>query len=559
VNDRHKGLFRWDGTSRAVAHTIHEGQVVSLHDDSQGRLWIGFSNAEIGILDRNRGFHSYRKQDGLDIGVAQAFHTESDGTTWLGGSRGLARYRAGRFQTLPQDGHSVDHVSALIEDEADNLWLLTGDGLVRVNKTELGHAMEDRSRDAAFVQLGSLSRTDGIASRLALDTGSHRRGIRVNSGQLWLVGWEGLTVVDPSTTPESNPPVAVKVDYVRADENRIDSTQEHSLPANTTRIDISYTDLNVTSTLRTRFRYRLDGFDTDWVDAGARRQVSYANLAPRSYTFRVMASRLDDVWNGPETAWTFDIRPRFTQTWAFYALVVATGALSVWGAWHLRIRQIRRQYLLLLRERVRLSRELHDTLLQGLAGMAMQFDAVAADVHTSSTQMVGVRLARMRKQAEDYIREARQSIWDLRSPQLERCSLADALNEVGQRTAESKSVSFQLAVSGVQEPYPRRLEEHLLRIGQEAVSNAVRHSSTVTIKMDLIYGDGAVTLRVSDEGCGFDKTSVGNAGREHYGLTSMRERADEIGGVFELVSAIGRGTVVTVTVPVTTQSRAIPA
>jgi signal transduction histidine kinase/ligand-binding sensor domain-containing protein len=560
LNDRHKGLFQWNGTLRSVAHTIRNGEVASLHEDWHGQLWIGLANSEVGILDRTGAFHAYRKEDGIDIGVVQVFHTDRSGTTWLGGSRGLARYDAGHFRTLANgDGSSVDHVSALIEDDFDNFWLLTGDGLVRVNKTELSRVMDGRSRAASFVQLGSLSRTDGIAGRLALDTGSHRRGIRVNNGQLWFVGWEGLTVADPSTTPESNPPVPVKVDYVRADDNRIDSAIEHSLPANTTRIDISYTDLNVTSTLRTRFRYRLDGFDTDWVEAGARRQVSYANLAPRAYTFRVMASRVDDVWNGPETSWAFNIQPRFTQTWAFYALIVASGALTVWGAWHLRIRQIRRQYLLLLRERVRLSRELHDTLLQGLAGMAMQFDAVAADVHTSGNQMVAVRLARMRKQAEDYIREARQSIWDLRSPQLERCKLSDALNEAGQRIAESKSVEFQLAVSGNQQPYARRIEEHLLRIGQEAVSNAVRHSSTATIRMELIYDDDQVTLRVSDDGCGFDKTRIGNAGREHYGLASMRERAEEVGGVFELLSAIGHGTVVTVTVPVTTQARAISA
>src|SRR5204863_4469093 len=163
----------------------------------------------------------------------------------------------------------------------------------------------------------------------------------------------------------------------------------------------------------------LTNVDTGWVDTGGRRDVSYANLAPGNYTFDVMAVSSDHGWNESAASWRFSIRPMFYQTQWFYALcVLAFGGMS-WLLWRLRLRQLRRQFSLVLAERARMSREIHDTLLQGMVGVALQFEMLSETVGPSSPALVD-HLIHLRKQVEEYIRETREAIFDLRVPRSER-------------------------------------------------------------------------------------------------------------------------------------------
>jgi signal transduction histidine kinase len=246
--------------------------------------------------------------------------------------------------------------------------------------------------------------------------------------------------------------------------------------------------------------------------------------------------------------WAFSIQPMFYQTAWFLPMVVTGALLFVWGAWQLRLRQVRREFALLLRERARLSREIHDTLLQSLVGVALQFDAIAADVDASSAR-TKEQFVRMRKRVEENIREARQSIWNLRSPTLERRDLASALREFGQQAAAAAGVSFSLEVTGAPQQRLPKVEAEVLRIAQEAVTNALRHARASHVKVEMQYGEGALTLRVSDDGCGFDPVRIDAQLDGHYGLVSMRERAAEVGGQLEVTSDRQHGTRITVVVP----------
>src|SRR6185436_14580906 len=183
--------------------------------------------------------------------------------------------------------------------------------------------------------------------------------------------------------------------------------------------------------MNARFRYRLDGFDRTWIDAGARRQASYTNLTPGPYRFHVMTERDDGTWEEPGAMWEFSISPTFYQTKWFYAACAMALGFAVFSAWRLRLRNVRKEFALLLGERARLSREIHDTLLQSLVGVALQCDALASDVDARSP--VRQRFVRLRKDVEEHIREARQAIWDLRSPKLQRTDLPTALAEAGER------------------------------------------------------------------------------------------------------------------------------
>ena len=292
------------------------------------------------------------------------------------------------------------------------------------------------------------------------------------------------------------------------------------------------------------------------MDAGTRRQAFYTNLPPRSYTFQVMSSDAEGSWTKAETvALPFSIRPMFYQTTWFLGLSIVGIALAVGASWRLHVRRVRRQFALLIGERARLSRELHDTLLQSLVGIALQFDAMANDPQFTSSQSQRWEFVRLRKRVEDYIREARQSISDLRSPRLDTHDLATALREAGEREVDGRAIELSFQQRGTPRAYPAGLEEQLLKIGREAIVNAARHADADRIAIELESSDSALTLRVIDNGRGFDPSAAASDGTPHYGLTSMRERAEDVGGHFTIESVEGQGTRVETTVPLQDASR----
>jgi signal transduction histidine kinase len=362
----------------------------------------------------------------------------------------------------------------------------------------------------------------------------------------------GLTVIDPQALAVPTPQRPVRIEQVAANETRVAVRPGISLPPRTSRLEIDYTIVNLTSPFRTNFRYRLEGFDSGWIDAGTRRQAFYTNLPPRKYRFSLVASNSEGATLS-STSWDFSIAPMFYQTSWFYGATATAFVLAWWGGWYLRMRRVRREYELLLGERTRLSREIHDTLLQSLVGVALQFEAIAGDVE-SAPPATRTQFVRMRKRVEEYIREARQSIWNLRSPRLERRDLAAALSEFGEQAAAAGGVGFDLSVEGTPTRRPPAVEEQLLRIGQEAIMNAVRHARASVIKVELKFGDDALVLRVSDDGTGFNVEAQSNELSGHYGLISMKERAGEAGGTLNVASSAQSGTQVTLVVPMSGQA-----
>jgi signal transduction histidine kinase len=217
------------------------------------------------------------------------------------------------------------------------------------------------------------------------------------------------------------------------------------------------------------------------------------------------------------------------------------------AAWRLHVLRMRRQFALLVGERARLSREVHDTLLQSMFGYALQVDGLAEAV-SSSNPGLGERLARLRLQVEDDIREARQSIWNLRSPRLDAHDLPTNLKDTIDHAVAYAKLELSFEVKGDAHRAPSQVEEQLLRIGREAVSNVVRHARASRLLVCLDYGADEITLTVTDDGHGFDAAATSDdAG--HFGLTTMRERAESAGGSLRVDTGRGAGTTVTVRTP----------
>jgi len=236
----------------------------------------------------------------------------------------------------------------------------------------------------------------------------------------------------------------VIIDNIKANERTYPPVSALALASDTRRVQIEFTTVALSKSTRVRYRYRLDGLDTDWVDAEARHAAVYTNLPPRKYRFVVQAGTDEDGWNPTPTSYEFDIHPAFYQTTAFGAAAALAIGLLVFAVWRIRVGVVRRQYGAVLEERMRMSREIHDTLLQGVVGVALQLDNVSND--RGMPRSSRATLQEMRDQVEAYIREARQSIFDLRSPLLEEHDLVGALREVGQRAVANTTVGFSLLI-----------------------------------------------------------------------------------------------------------------
>jgi len=202
-----------------------------------------------------------------------------------------------------------------------------------------------------------------------------------------------------------------------------------------------------------------------------------------------------------------------------------------------------------LAERARLSREIHDGLLQNMVGVAMKIDIVARDPKGPNAELLSIR-----RDIQDSIVQARQSIWNMRSD-IEPADSQDfivALEGAGARATSGTPVRFRLNVSGAPRRCGEAVETQLLRIAQEALSNAVRHAEPTSVSLDLSFEADAVTLRVTDDGSGFEHSA--RASTSHFGLVTMRERAEQLGGRLQVRTASGAGTEIETTIPVPSHS-----
>lgn len=531
------GVFRWtDGRLIPVDLAADGRPTDSVFTDSQGRLWIVLQGGGIGQMDRAGVFRVLRRGDRFHRSEL-AIYEDRAGAVWFGAGGRLTRFKDGVLAAITTaHGLPPDTIRAIVGDAQDHLWIGTSGGILRLAASEFDRVLADPANRLDFRAYNS---SDGLAG--APVRAGYPNAARDAEGRLWFVTGNGLTMLDPQSLSATRPAPAVLIERVMAGGRAFEASGPLALPPRTGAIQIEYTALEFFSPRQVDFRYRLEGFDDAWTDVGARRIVSFTNLPPRHYRFRVIARSSEGVWNDHGAVLAFSIAPTFFQTSAFYGLCVVATLGLVFGGWRLRLRQVRRQFGLVLTERARMAREIHDTLLQSLAGLELQVDAMSTQLE-SSPAGVKQQLDRVRRQIQSDVTEARQSIWNLRSPSLESRDLPGALQQLGDAVTTASATRFEFVVSGRPARCAPKIEEHLLRVGREAVSNAVRHAHARVVRLELVYGDDTITLRVSDDGRGFDPAEAVHPTGAHWGMATMHERAQAIGGRLRLVSHPGGGT-----------------
>jgi signal transduction histidine kinase len=422
---------------------------------------------------------------------------------------------------------------------------------VRIARPELDAWVADPKRT---IRASVFDSSDGIRSR-AIVTGYSPHVAKTADGKIWFLTDDGVSIIDPRHLPFNKLPPPVHIEQITADRKKYETSSNQRLPALTRDLEIEYTALSLVAPEKIRFRYKLEGHDPDWQDAGNERKKSYTDLPPRNYRFRVMASNNSGVWNEAGASFDFSILPAYYQTRWFQASCVAAFLALLWGLHRYRLHQIAQRFNTRMEarvdERTRIARELHDTLLQSFQALMIHFQAVDNLLPPGKGKDA---LEKVLDRADRALVEGRNAIQNIRSSTTVTNELSHAVTALGEELAgshdgETGPATFRVSVEGTPRDLRPILRDDIYRIAREALQNAFRHAQASQIEADITYGDSLLRLRVRDDGKGIDPKHL-QAGRDgHWGLPGMRERAQQIGAQFEMWSEVGAGTEVELRIP----------
>jgi ligand-binding sensor domain-containing protein/signal transduction histidine kinase len=542
------GLSRLDGDRLVDAFPpgTPPMSVWNLAEDVAGGLWI--ATAGSGLLElRGAELRAHGPEQGLASTAIVALRADPDGTLWVGTQgHGLFRRRGGRFFRFHRDnGLSEELVHHIVDDGRGNLWLASNRGILRVARAELDAVAAGRRPRLSPTRFG---RAEGLATP-ETNGGQQPPAMRSRDGRLWFSTMAGVAIYDPARPHKNSVPPNVWIDELRADDVAMVPAAGARLPADTRRVEVRLAALSFRAPERVRVRYRLLGSHPEWVEVGAQRSAFFTNLPPGPLELEVVAANEDGVWSRQPARLSFSRAPRLHEAWWFLPALAGLLLLVAWAGHRLRLRQVRGRFQAVLDERARLGRELHDTIAQGLAGIGMQVETAAALVDRDR-ERARTHLGRAGELVRSSHEEVRRSIRALRPAALERRDLGEAL------VAEARDAGerFGVVVAVKRRGRPRELhpeaETEVLRIGQEAVGNALRHGRPQRVELDITWERRRLVVRVRDDGAGFDpaaprlpRTSGG------FGLYGMAERAKKIGAELIIDSRPGEGTSVQLHVP----------
>jgi signal transduction histidine kinase/ligand-binding sensor domain-containing protein len=542
-----KGVYRRTGHAWMKLNYQPDPAVYIL-SDLAGRTWLGYTNNRLVRVERDTS-RTYTTTDGLRVGNVLAIQVRGE-HVWIGGERGLAQLSHDRIvQLTGADGDTFRGSSGIVETADGELWLNGAAGVARIGAEEVREAVRDTTHRVRFERLDFHDGVDGAPSQIRpLPT-----VIEGTDGRVWFVTGTAVMWLDPRNLLRNRLPPPVQIRSLAVGDSSYAPRATQTLPTGTRALQIRYTALSLSVPEHVRFRYQLAGSDTGWVDVGTRREAYYTNLRPGSYHFRVIASNEDGLWNDAGAAMNIVIPPTFVQTQWFLVLCVLAAILATWMMYRLRVRSVanalRARFDATLAERIRIAGELHDTLLQGFTGITLHLQRIHGML--KGQPEAAASLSRVLAQADAAIRDARCTVSDMRTQELDELDLPSALTAAARSAVADTTIEMRISIIGESHRLERSIELTVLRIAREAIANAVKHANPQHVEIVLSYELRDLRLRVCDDGRGFSMVDAEVApSGGHWGIVGMRERAASLRGVLEIAGAPTGGTVVTLVLPV---------
>lgn len=563
------GLWHWDGenlTSVQLPMVAGAFGVRGLAEDALGQLYASLYDHGLWTCSSNGSWQRLTTASDPASGEIWGLDADPDGTIWAATDAGLARWRNGRWHSYGTMGGELPQLArSVVRDNQEGLWIASQFGVVRVDVSALNTAAEQ-----AGVTLGSdwFDRSDGLPSVSSSD--EQATLCQATDGRVWVGTLKGAALVDPKEWQNQRRlvgPPSVAIETVLVDEEPMPHASRPNAPGTRAetfirpgarRVEFHYNVIDLTPNQKTRVRYRLDGFDPEWMNATEQREALYHHLPPGNYRFQVMAANKYGLWTTAGASTAIVVEPFYWQTTWFKvgAGVISIGILSL--AYVLKLRQLRREQerreafaLGLIQsqevERKRIAQELHDSLGQDL--ILIKNAATLTLRKFNPVPPVSDYLNEMATLAAHALTNARHITSNLRPPELDRLGLTAALETVIEKLAAHSDIKLTAAIENVNGLWSADQEIHIYRIVQEGLNNALKHASPRHIQLSVRRDIQAATIMLNDDGCGFDpEAAVGP--RAGIGLAGLKERIRILGGEMTLHSSRGKGTTVHCRIPV---------
>ena len=559
-----RGLKDGVVTSYTTADGLVGNDVKVIIEAKAGGLWIGtydgLSRFENGRLT------SWTEADGLPSRTIRALSEDADGTLWIGSyDGGLARFKNGKFTRYDtKNGLPNDGAFQILEDETRNFWISSNRGIYRVNRDELNDYADGIITSVNAVAYG---KADGMLNAES-NGGRSPAGVKTRDGRFWFPTQDGAAVIDPREIKINSSPPPVVIETVKIDNNDVgferaneESDGEKSEVRNLKSeiqvepsqqsFEIGYTALSFINSENLRFKYKLEGLDSDWVDAGMRRTAYFSHVPPGEYTFRVIAANSDGVWNERGAWLKIVVRPAFYQTWWFLILGVTAIGLIILAFNRRRLNESRRRQFAqeefsrrLINahetERRRVAAELHDSIGQSLA--MIKNSAVFGANTANNLSEAKEQLAEISGASAQAISEVREIAYNLRPYLVDRLGLTEAISELLEKVEDSTALEIDEKLDNVDDLFEKEAEISIYRIVQESLNNIMKHSDATKVRVSMTETERSVKIEIADDGKGFDVDSASETNkRGGFGLLGMSERVRMLGGTIIIESAAGKG------------------
>ena len=539
-------FYMKDGLASDDIHVIIE--------DREGDLWVGGYG---GLTRIHHGqFTRYTQKDGLPGTTVWSIYEDNDGVFWIGTyDGGLVRFKDGKFVHYGvKDGLFSNGVFQILEDAHANLWISCNRGIYRVSKRDLNEFADGVRTSITSVAYGKI---DGMHS-VECNGGIWPAGTKTTDGRLWFPTLDGVAVIDPEAIAYDLQPPPVIIESALLDRAPLSVAAPLRIQPGGRNLEIHYTAPAFVKAAQTHFKYRLEGQDSQWVDAGPRRTAYYAYLPPGDYTFRVIAGNSDGIWNLGGQAIAITVLAPFYQTWWFAALVLLLIAATATLAWRYRVAQLEQSRIAQQafsrqliasqeNERKRIAAELHDSLGQRL--VVINNLALFALRGRDKNAIEPAAVEEISSETKIAIQETREISYNLRPFQLDRLGLTKAIEVMIRTVARSTAMEITSHIDDIDDLFPEELRINFYRIVQEGLNNVMKHAAATQVEVRIQRSNDRTVLTIKDNGRGFAKGgSAVASGPGGFGMTGMAERAKLLGGDLQVLSEPGRGTLMTVAI-----------
>ncbi|MEP7339790.1 MAG: two-component regulator propeller domain-containing protein [Acidobacteriota bacterium] len=561
-----EGLYKYKDDKEIAHYTVKDGlpsdNVITIHVDRNGNLWAGTFDGLAQFKDGR--FISYNTEADSPKGFVRAIYEDADGVLWCGTyGDGLVRYKGGKFFNYRvEHGLFNNGVFAILEDKRGNFWMSSNRGIHRVSRQELNDFAEGR-----IPKLNSVSydEKDGMLNA-ECNGGRLPAAIKAKDGKFWFPTMGGVVIIDPEAEAVNPQPPPVVIETFLIDHKPIDpqilrsSLIPHPSPVELnpqqSQLEINYTALSLLKSAQIKFKYKLEGLESNWTEAGTQRTANYSYLPAGSYTFHVIAANANGVWNNKGASIRVVVRPYFYRTWWFLWLAVAALTGAIWLIAHARLSQVRKiaeaktafsRQLITSQEaeRKRIAAELHDGLGQSLLVIKNR-TSIGKRVAQDSDK-VTAQLDEISNATGQALEEVRGIAYNLRPYHLERLGLRESLNAMIEKIREATGLEINSRVALFDAVFSKDEEVLFYRVIQECLNNIIKHAQATTVEINIVQTETEVTAHIRDNGCGFAANAAHPS--SGFGLIGMAERVRMLGGTHSVESAVGKGTAVTVIIP----------